>query len=122
MTRSSVDLPEPLGPSSAVSEPSGDLERDVVEGGEVAEALRDVVDGDHAWSFRGLSRVMASSVASAMSAEQRRGGVGAGEVEVLEALLDEQRQRLGLARRSCRETTLTAPNSPIARAVVSTTP
>ena len=47
MTRSSVDLPEPDGPSSAVSEPSGDLERDVVEGGEVAEALGDVLDGDH---------------------------------------------------------------------------
>ena len=31
MIRSSVDLPEPLGPSSAVSEPSGHLERDVVE-------------------------------------------------------------------------------------------
>ena len=41
MTRSSVDLPLPLGPSSAVSEPVVDLERDVVERGEVAEALRD---------------------------------------------------------------------------------
>ena len=39
MIRSSVDLPLPLGPSSAVSEPVGDLERDVVERGEVAEAL-----------------------------------------------------------------------------------
>ena len=42
MTRSSVDLPLPLGPSSAVSEPGGDLERDVVERDEVAEALGDV--------------------------------------------------------------------------------
>ena len=40
---------------------------------------------------------MASSVASAITREQRRGRVGAGEVEVLEALLDEQRQRLRLA-------------------------
>ena len=37
--RSSVDLPLPLGPSSAVSEPVGHVERDVVEGHEVAEAL-----------------------------------------------------------------------------------
>ena len=41
MTRSSVDLPEPLGPSSAVSDPAGIVERDVVERREVAEALRD---------------------------------------------------------------------------------
>ena len=66
MTRSSVDLPEPLGPSSAVSEPSCDLDRHVVEGEEVAEALRHGVDRDHPWSFRGLSTVMASSVAMAM--------------------------------------------------------
>ncbi len=39
ITRSSVDLPLPLGPSSAVSEPVRDLERDVVERDEVAEAL-----------------------------------------------------------------------------------
>ena len=67
MTRSSVDLPDPLGPSSAVSDPSCDLERDVVEREEVAEALRHGVHRDHAWSFRGLSSVMASSVAMAMT-------------------------------------------------------
>ena len=46
MTRSSVDLPLPLGPSSAVSDPERHLEGDVVEGDEVAEALVDVADGD----------------------------------------------------------------------------
>ena len=60
-----------------------------------------------------------------MQREQRehdRRRVGAGQVEVLELLLDEERQRLGLARRCFPETTLTAPNSPSARAVVRTTP
>ena len=41
MIRSSVDLPEPLGPSSAVSAPSGNLERDVLERDEVTELLGD---------------------------------------------------------------------------------
>ena len=44
MIRSSVDFPEPLGPRSAVSDPLVDVERDVVDGDEVAEALRDVAD------------------------------------------------------------------------------
>ena len=46
MMRSSVDLPEPLGPSSAVSDAALDVERDVVEGDEVAEALGDVAHED----------------------------------------------------------------------------
>ena len=46
MMRSSVDLPPPLGPSSAVSCPVGMLTDHVVEGDEVAEALADVVDLD----------------------------------------------------------------------------
>ena len=98
MIRSSVDLPEPLGPEQRGQRALGDVERDVVERDEVAEALGDAGGRDHASSsLRGLSRVIASSVASAMTRQQRRRGVGAGEVEVLEALLDEQRQRLGLA-------------------------
>ena len=102
MTRSSVDLPEPLGPSSAVSEPSGTSSDDVVEGHEVAEALGHVGRrGSCLVSFRGLSSVIASSVASAMTREQRRGGVRPGEVEVLEAVLDEQRRASRSARRSC---------------------
>ena len=67
MMRSSVDLPEPLGPSSAVSEPSGissetsssarkSPKRLVMD---VAVIMR---------SFRGLMSVIASSVASAMTA------------------------------------------------------
>ena len=70
MTRSSVDLPEPLGPSRAVSEPSSTSMRDAVERLEVAEALRHVGHGDHDWSFRGAELVITSSVASAMSASR----------------------------------------------------
>ena len=68
MIRSSVDLPEPLGPSSAVSEPSGTSSETSSSGDEVAEALGDVADGDHALSLLGLTTVIASSVASAISA------------------------------------------------------
>ena len=42
MIRSSVDLPPPDGPSSAVSCPVGMSSDDVVERDEVAEALVDV--------------------------------------------------------------------------------
>ena len=52
MMRSRVDLPPPLGPSSAVSEPVGHLEGDVVERDGVAEALGDRLDVDaHAAAF-----------------------------------------------------------------------
>ena len=43
MIRSSVDLPEPLGPSSAVSEPVS-TSTETSSSAEVAEALRDVAD------------------------------------------------------------------------------
>ena len=66
MERSSVDLPEPLGPSSAVSEPVGDLEADVVEGGEVAVVLAGVGHGDHRSLLLRSSTVMSSSTTSAM--------------------------------------------------------
>ena len=46
MMRSSVVLPLPDGPSSAVSDPSGDVQRDVVEGDEVAEPLGQPVNLD----------------------------------------------------------------------------
>ena len=97
MTRSSVDLPEPDGPSSAVSEPSGISSE----------------TSSSAWKSPKRSNAVARScVASFLpwleerhreqrrqrdEREQRRCRVGAGQVEVLEALLDEQRQRLGLA-------------------------
>ena len=103
MIRSSVDLPEPLGPSSAVSEPSGISSETSSSATKSPNDLRDVANGDHASSLRGLIAVIASSVASAMNGEQRGRGVRAGEVEVLEALLDEQRERLGLARDLARD-------------------
>ena len=46
----------------------GDLERDVIEGGEVAPALRDALDADHADSLLGLSTVIARRVPRAMTA------------------------------------------------------
>ncbi len=53
MIRSSVDLPPPLGPSSAVNAPRAHGEVDVVERDEVAEALADAPYFDpHQLSFR----------------------------------------------------------------------
>ena len=46
MIRSSVVLPQPDGPSSATSSPDAELQADVVQRGEVAEALADVADFD----------------------------------------------------------------------------
>ena len=46
IARSSVDLPLPLGPSRAVSEPFGHLYRYVVEGLKVTEALARSLDCD----------------------------------------------------------------------------
>ena len=46
MMRSNVDLPPPLGPSNAVSEPAGDVDRDVVQRDEIAETLGDVLGAD----------------------------------------------------------------------------
>ena len=100
MIRSSVDLPQPLGPSSAVSEPVVDLERDVVERGEVAEALGDVTDDDRhqaVSSFGSGSAVMRDEHEHGEQREHDRDRVGAGEVERLAALLDAERRRLRLA-------------------------
>ena len=57
-----------------------------------------------------------------MQREHDRRRVGAGQVELLEALLDEQRERSRSGPAILPDTTLTAPNSPSARAVASTTP
>ena len=67
MTRRSVDLPLPLGPSSAVSSPSGTVERHVLERGEVAEVLGNVLDDDahQLVPSLGLIRFITSSVAIA---------------------------------------------------------
>ena len=66
MTRSSVDLPPPLGPSSAVSEPSGTVERDVVERDEVAEALATFA-ADLDAPFRRASLRSSSVIASSVT-------------------------------------------------------
>ena len=42
-----VVLPAPLGPRKAKISPCCDVERDVVDGGEVAELLDQVLDLDH---------------------------------------------------------------------------
>ncbi len=68
ITRSSVDLPLPLGPSSAVSEPAEYLHRHVVESLEVAEALHDAARLDHCVSSLGLSVVIRISVVIAINA------------------------------------------------------
>ncbi len=70
MIRSSVDFPEPLGPRSAVSAPLLDVERDVVERDEVAEALRDVANqnGHQAVSSLGRITVIATRTSIAISA------------------------------------------------------
>ena len=93
MMRSSVDLPPPLGPSSAVSEPVGHLERDVVERHGVAEALRDATRPR--CSRRRLpcqaSRLRSVRVSSRQhdergEAQGDRADVGALGVEVVDAL------------------------------------
>ena len=71
MIRSSVDLPEPLGPSSAVSEPSGTSSETSSSAREVAEALGDCVDVDpHRASF--LCGARAGSSRAARPATSRR--------------------------------------------------
>ena len=97
MIRSSVDLPEPLGPSSAVSEPSGissetsssatkSPKRFVTSVTGIMRRLLPWLDAGHGEQGRQRDQ-----------RQQRGGRVGAREVEVLEALLDEQRERLRLA-------------------------
>ena len=48
MMRSSVDLPEPLGPSSEVSDPSGISSETSSSATKSPNDLRDIADGDHA--------------------------------------------------------------------------
>ena len=73
MIRSSVDLPLPLGPSSAVSAPSPTVIETSSSAVKVAEALAHVVNLDRHQTaslprVRRVSRFIASSVASASSA------------------------------------------------------
>ena len=99
MARSRVDLPEPLGPSSAVSDPGGDLEADVVERGEVAVVLAGVGHGDHRVLLLRSSRVISSSVDEGDAHQQGGRGVRAEGVVVVDvAGVDEQGQGLRHAR------------------------
>ena len=67
MIRSSVDLPLPLGPSSAVSAPSPTRDADVVERDEVAEALAHV-----AYLDRHQTAVLSASAARQQVHRQQR--------------------------------------------------
>ena len=42
-----VVLPAPFGPIIAVSEPAGEVERDILHGGDAAEGFREVLDLQH---------------------------------------------------------------------------
>ena len=68
MIRSRLDLPEPLGPSSAVSEPPGTSSETSSSADEVAEALGDLADGDHERLSFAFTTVINSNVANAISA------------------------------------------------------
>src|SRR2546423_3089280 len=97
MTRSSVDLPPPLGPSSAVSEPGGtsmDTSRST------GVTPNDLFTSRTSMAMSvGLLRPQQLRQQQGDDGDQRQRG-GRRErrrlVEVLEPLLDEQRQRLGL--------------------------
>ena len=100
MTRSSVDLPLPLGPSSAVSEPLAIASDTSVERDELTEALRHLATaiaiGGSPFG-RGLNRFIDEQRQQGQDREHHRGGVGADEVERLVPLVDVQRKGLGTA-------------------------
>ena len=115
-------MPEPDGPSRAVREPSGHLDRHLVQGDEITELLRCVLDDDsHQTASSVLSRSPAicerrdgtgvpptDKVHGAQrhqrdDREDERGRIGARDVEDFELLLDEERQRLGLAGDPARD-------------------
>ena len=50
-----VDLPEPFGPRKPKIEPLLDRETDVIDGGEMAEALREILAFDHVFGGHGLT-------------------------------------------------------------------
>ncbi len=126
MIRSSVDLPLPLGPSSAVSAPSSTRMQTSSSATKSPKRLLTLrtsiaIRRPSLLRVRRVSRFIASSVASASSASTT--------AAVYAPVVSK------FSKRSCTysgsvcvwpsirpETTLTAPNSPSARAVVSTTP
>ena len=73
MIRRSVDLPEPDGPSSAVSEPAVDVDRDVVERLEVPNRLDTLRTSMliRASSSLGRSSVIVTSTTTEIAASTR---------------------------------------------------
>ena len=104
MIRSSVDLPPPLGPSSAVSEPRGTSTVDVVERGKVPKRLEmsrtsmpiSVISFGTQELDDAAGQHTANAASTVATAIRRR------LVEVLEALLDEERAGSGSGRRAAR--------------------
>ena len=98
MMRSRVDLPEPDGPSSAVSEPLSTSSETSSSAWKLAEPLRDVADLDrHQLPPSGFKQGHGEQDDHGDRGEHERDAVGAREVEVLVVVLDAQRRRLGLA-------------------------
>src|SRR5438046_8482533 len=97
MTRSSVDLPPPLGPSSAVSDP-GRMSTDTSRSTGVPPKLLVTSRTSIAIGPSLAAEQFGQQEGHDRQQRQRgRGGEGGRLVEVLEPLLDEQGQRLGLA-------------------------
>src|SRR6266536_469571 len=97
------------------------VHRDVVERDELAKALRHVAGRDHVRSSRGRNMVIKSKVAIAINASTTEAAYApvTSNDSYLSWTSSVSVSVLPLIR---PETTLTAPNSPIDRAVVSTTP
>ena len=100
ITRSSVDLPLPLGPSSAVSDPVGTSTDTSSSATKSPKLLRDVANRDR-HQTRLLSwlddRASATRTTMAIAASVERDAVDAGGVEVLVVVLHAQRRGLRLA-------------------------
>src|SRR5690606_7871066 len=104
--------------------PAGHVHGDVVEGDEVAEALRDVADPDaHVRSLpsRGRSAATATMHATAISAS-RNAVAYAPPLSKLRYFSSTTSVAVRVCPRRLPDTTLTAPNSPRDRATLSTTP
>ena len=94
-------MPPPDGPSSAVSEPSGTIDGDVVERRVLAEALGDVTGLDGHGQIlpcRRCSSVISRSTATASSASTTAAAYAPVRSKRLEAILDVERHRLRAAR------------------------
>ena len=92
MIRSSVDLPLPLGPSSAVSAPSGTVMLTSSSATKSPKRLLDVANLDGHQSALLSVRAAGEQVHRQQRPERQQGEhdggrVGAGRVEVLEAIL-----------------------------------